>query len=196
LDVVGNPVVVTDPRGVEVQTQTFDLLGRPLTTHSPDAGETATLFDVGGQPLWQWKSGDLGIEVELDGLRRKVRTWEWDTATATKRLRARLVYGEALHDPGVFDPAAAYLRGRVHRVYDTAGLVEMEYDFKGNVLTTTRRYFEDDEEDVDWQSFDAVVHPFDGDDPSTVAVLHDGDGGGNPGAVSLLEAEAFAVADT
>src|SRR5690606_15030064 len=104
LDVVGNPVVVTDPRGVEVQTQTFDLLGRPLTTHSPDAGETATLFDVGGQPLWQWKSGDLGIEVELDGLRRKVRTWEWDTATATKRLRERLVYGEALHDPGVFDP--------------------------------------------------------------------------------------------
>ncbi len=196
LDIAGNPVVVTDPRDVDVQAQTFDMLGRPITTESPDGGDITALLDVAGQPLFLWKSGDLGIEIEVDALRRKVRTWEWDTDAETKVLRERFVYGEALLDIGTYDPADDHLRGRLVRVYDTAGFVELSYDFKGNVLSTTRRFFDDDEEDVDWQPFDPVAYPYAGDDKDTVAELHDGDGGSNPGAVSLLETEAFTVADT
>ena len=38
LDVQGNPLVVTDARGNDIQTQTFDMVGRPLYTDSADAG--------------------------------------------------------------------------------------------------------------------------------------------------------------
>ena len=196
LDVAGNPTLVTDPRGVEVQPRSFDMLGRPITTESPDGGDVTALLDVAGQPLFLWKSGDLGIETERDALRRKVRTWQWDTSAATKALRERFVYGEALDDPGSYDPKDDHLRGRLVRVYDTAGFVELSYDFKGNVVSTARRFFADDEQDVDWQSFDPVSYPYAGDDKDSVAELHDGDGGANPGAASVLETEDFTVADT
>ncbi len=196
LDAVGNPLVVTDPREVEIQTQSFDMLGRPITTESPDGGDVTALLDVAGQPLFLWKPGNLGIETEVDALRRKVRTWQWDTDAETKVLRERIVYGEALDDSGTYDPKDDHLRGRLYRIYDTAGMVELSYDFKGNVLTTTRRFFDDDEEDINWQSFDPVAYPFVGDDKDSVAELHNGDGGSNPGAASLLESEEFTVSAT
>jgi RHS repeat-associated protein len=196
LDVVGNPLTVTDPRGTVVQTQTVDMLGRHLSSTSPDAGNVTGLLDVAGQPLFLWKSGNLGIEAEHDLLRRRVRTWEWDTAGSTKVLRERFVYGEALDDPGTYDPAVDHLRGRVYRCYDTAGALELSYDFAGNVRTTTRRFFDDAEEDIDWSPFDPVGYPFTGDDTGSVAELEAGDGGSNPGAVSVLETEDFAVIDT
>ncbi len=196
LDAVGNPLVVTDPREVEIQTQSFDMLGRPITTESPDGGDVTALLDVAGQPLFLWKSGDLGIETEVDALRRKVRTWQWDTDAETRVLRERTVFGEGLDDSGTYDPKDDHLRGRLYRIYDTAGMVELSYDFKGNVLTTTRRFFDDDEEDINWQSFDPVAYPFVGDDKDSVAELHNGDGGSNPGAASLLESEEFTVSAT
>ena len=105
-----------------------------------------------------WKSGDLGIEVEVDALRTKVRTWEWDTGAETRKLRERFVYGEALSSP-----AALHLRGRLYRVYDTAGYLEHTYDFKGNVLSASRKFLDDPEEDVDWSAFDEADEPFDED---------------------------------
>lgn len=183
LDVVGNPVVVTDARGNAIQSQRFDQLGRPFVTLSPDGGDVVALLDVAGQPPFLWKSGDLGIETEVDALRRKVRTWQWDTSASTKVLRERFVYGEALYvpdDPGPppvpgYDPADDHLRGRLYRVYSAACVDEFAYDWKGNVASTTRRFFDDEEADVDWSTHDPVAYPYDPavpDDADTVADLH------------------------
>jgi len=87
LDVAGNATLVTDPRGVDVQAQTFDLLGRPITTTSPDSGDDAALLDVDGQPRMVWRSGDLGVEATYDALRRRVASWERDTDAETKVQR-------------------------------------------------------------------------------------------------------------
>jgi YD repeat-containing protein len=152
LDVAGNATLVTDPRGVDVQAQTFDLLGRPITTTSPDSGVDTALLDVDGQPRMVWRSGDLGVEATYDALRRRVATWEWDTDAETRVQRDAFVYGE-----GETDPEDDHLRGRLVRVFDPAGLLAFTYDFKGNVTSTTRRFFEDDEADVDWSAADPEV---------------------------------------
>jgi RHS repeat-associated protein len=179
LDVVGNPLTVLDARANIIQSQDFDILGRPITTSSPDGGDATALLDATGQPLLLWRSGDLAIEVELDALRRKVRTWEWNTDAETRVLRERFVYGEALYDELSYEPADDNLRGRLYRVYDTAGFIELSYDWKGNPLSTSRRFFEDDEADIDWT-------PHDDEDPAT---LH-------TAAEAELEPDPFTVAQT
>ena len=59
MDINGSPPVVRDARSNAIQTQTFDMLGRPIRTISPDAGDSDVLLDVAGQPLIAWKSGGL-----------------------------------------------------------------------------------------------------------------------------------------
>jgi RHS repeat-associated protein len=99
-----------------------------------------------------WRSGDLGVEATYDALRRRIATWEWDTDAETRVQREQFVYGE-----GKTDPEDDHLRGRLVRVFDTAGSLAFTYDFKGNVLSTTRRFFDDDEADVDWSTADPEV---------------------------------------
>ncbi|MCK6508227.1 hypothetical protein L6R53_33520, partial [Myxococcota bacterium] len=53
------PTLLTDPRSVQIHNQKGDMLGRVAYENSADAGETWTLLDVAGQPVRQWKSGDL-----------------------------------------------------------------------------------------------------------------------------------------
>jgi RHS repeat-associated protein len=190
LDVVGNPRTVTDARGNAIQEQTFDLLGRPILTSSPDGGDVTLLLDVGGQPRFAWKSGDLCEEAEFDALRRKVRTWEWATSgTPAKTLRERIVHGEALDDPGTYDPRDDDLRGRVVYVFDGAGSVETAYDWKGNATSVTRRFATDGESVPDWTAHDGGAYPFAGDDAASVdAFLASAD--------ADLESEAFAASST
>jgi hypothetical protein len=56
-------------------------------------------------------------------------------------LRQRFIYGD---DGEVSDPAALNMQGRLHRHFDEAGVIEISrYDFKGNVLTQSRRAIAD-----------------------------------------------------
>jgi hypothetical protein len=57
LDLAGNPTEVRDDKGLNattpyvLQTQAFDLVGRPLRTLTSDAGDTLVLLDLVGQPI-------------------------------------------------------------------------------------------------------------------------------------------------
>jgi RHS repeat-associated protein len=177
LDVLGNPRAVVDARANAsmtpwaTQSQTFDLLGRPILTESPDAGDVTALLDATGQPRFLWKEGDLAEEAEYDALRRKVRTWEWTTSgTPANILRERFVFGEALYDEGVYDPVADHLRGRLYRAYDGAGFVQAGYDWKGDTTTSTRRFLENEEAQGEWS--DGGAYPFEGDDADSVEAFH------------------------
>ena len=199
LDVVGNATDVVDARANaasvpwSTQSRSFDLLGRPITTTSADGGAVTALLDAGGAPRFEWHDGDVGLEIEVDALRRPVREWEWDTATPAKILRVRRVYGEALEDatatPPV-DPADADLRGRLVRVYDAACADAFTYDWKGNVTSTTRRFLADDEADVDWAGDDPVAYPYDPTVPDDAATVADLD------ASAELDSETFTVSTT
>ncbi len=136
LDIQGFPATLTDPRSIAIHIQKGDCLGRGAYEDSADAGETWTLLDVGGQPVRQWKSGDLSQRWTYDELRRLVQHHATVGAGGTERLVQLTIYGEILDSS--YD--ADNLRGRPWRSYDTAGVQTTgSFDFKGNPLSTERQ---------------------------------------------------------
>ena len=147
LDVQGNPLMVTDAMLKDVQTQTFDMIGRPLFTNSVDAGGTRGLADVASQPIRTWKSEDLAIRQQYDELRRPSHLWVHE-GVDPERLEQRSIYGESLSHAAAL---AANLIGRPYRTYDGAGVQSTgSYDFKGTPLSGTRRMLLEVDAQVDW----------------------------------------------
>jgi RHS repeat-associated protein len=136
LDIQGNQRAVTDARGVTVATHVFDMLGRKLFIHSVDAGDSTVLYDAMGAVAHEWNPNSVQIEREYDPLRRPRRVFATEVVNGTsqRRLAERTFYGETLTDG-----AAHNLRGRVYRQLDGAGMVTLEYDFKSNVIGSTRQ---------------------------------------------------------
>lgn len=129
LDIEGLQREVIDARGISVLCQDFDVTGRVLHTHSPDAGDRWVLPDIAGRPIRRWDSRGHEFRQSYDALRRPTELWSGDT------LIELAVYGE-----GHPEAEARNLRGQLHRSYDGAGLSEVErHDFKGNPVVTTRR---------------------------------------------------------
>lgn len=137
LDVVGNATSVLDARGITTAQESYDMLGRPMRSISPDAGTTRALFDVSGQAVRVLKDGDLLIETSYDALRRRT------TVTVTEgggspSIREVNEYGEDAPSP-----TSTNHRGRLWRQWDTAGRVVFdEYDLQGNALSVTRRFWD------------------------------------------------------
>ncbi|NDU72381.1 toxin [Actinomadura sp. DSM 109109] len=156
LDIEGNQRVVTDARGIAVTRSDFDMLGNPVHTASPDAGERWTLADATGKPIRSWDGRGFQRRTVYDGLRRPLAVFVADAEAAGERCVERIVYGEAAG-------AETNHRGRVHTVFDGAGvLVSEAYDFKGNLLRGTRRLLSDHRSEADWP---------DGADPATETLL-------------------------
>src|SRR5690606_8544353 len=91
-----------------------------------------------------------------DALQRPTHM-EVAVGTGAPSLVQRTVYGEAVdldpEDPPPPVPRSQEwnLRGQVYQVYDCAGLMTSEeFDFKGNLLRTTRRLAADYIEDPEW----------------------------------------------
>lgn len=147
LDVQGNPEVVTDARDVDIQSQTFDALGRPVYTRSRDAGDTRAFLDAVGNPLTVWRSGDLQVVHAYDALRRRT-TLTVTEGVGPARVKEVNVYGE-----GLAEPEALNHRGRLYQQWDTAGRAVFDaYDFKGNLLSSTRRFWADIDTEVEWST--------------------------------------------
>ena len=131
LDVQGNQLRVVDAQDKEVADQVFDMLGRRLRLKSCDAGESWTIPDVAGQPLYSWNQRGHVIRYAYDELRRPTQlhtTRPGETEVVTERT----FYGEAL-----LDGVDRNLRGRVCAQYHGAGLQTLEQcDSKGNVVST------------------------------------------------------------
>ncbi len=163
LDVQGNPLTVTDPRGNAIQVQIFDLLGRPLFTGAADegygttsgAGETRILPDIAGQVVQTWRSHTSSDELVLvrtfDALRRPLTLRYTDDVDSDVLVEVH-IYGD--FDGGVGTKA----KGRLFRLYDTAGQLEIsEYDFKGNVVAMRKTLPADLTADVDWDGIETAT---------------------------------------
>ncbi|MEL6348733.1 MAG: RHS repeat-associated core domain-containing protein [Myxococcota bacterium] len=162
LDIQGNPVSVTDPRGNIIQVQDFDILGRPAFTGAADEGYDPSLSmtantkgqswafgGVDGQPVRMWRSGNLTTRHTYDALRRPVSRFA-DTG-AGERLVEHQVYGELSGAGG----ATTNLLGKPFRAYDGAGMIEVAaYDFRGNPVTTKRVILDDPRSEPDWSGLE------------------------------------------
>lgn len=66
------------------RTFTYDLLGRKLTTHDPDAGDSQSSYDPAGQVTWTTDGKNQKISYTYDDLGRKTAQWAGDPGTGTK----------------------------------------------------------------------------------------------------------------
>jgi hypothetical protein len=165
LDVEGNALAITDVRGVTVQTAVFAMNQQLLNTTSCDAGQHWTLNDVMGQPFRWWDARGNAVRTVFDTMRRPTQLFVQPLASTTpgspsppppqEMLAEVRVYGE-----GVAKPEASNLRGKLYEVYDGAGAVKSSpYDFKGNLLTTTRRVTLTYQAVPDWSALAQLTDP-------------------------------------
>jgi RHS repeat-associated protein len=160
LDIEGNQRAVIDANDRVVMRYDYDMLGNRIHQISMEAGARWMLNDVAGKPIRSWNSRKHVFITEYDALRRPVRS-------LVKGGDANEPNAEVFADPIVFErtvygdsPDAglnpeqrqeANLQGKVYRQYDGAGVVTNEaYDFKGNLLRSTREIAQKYKETINW----------------------------------------------
>ena len=161
LDIEGNQREVIDAKGRIVMRYDYDMLGNRIHQASMEAGERWMLGDVAGNPIGAWDSRGHHFRTDYDALRRV--TQQVVEGTDAERsdprtlsnpiLYQKLVYGEEL--PAGREAAAAQnLLTRVWKQFDGAGVVaSAPYDFKGNLVRSSRRLVKDYKAIPNWQSF-------------------------------------------
>lgn len=129
----------------------YDLLGNGLYSDSMDAGERWMLNNVAGNPIRGWDSRGHRTRTTYDELQRPTYTYG-QPENGAEYLAQHLVYGETLADP-----TATNHRGQVYQVRDGAGIVtSVAYDFKGNLLSSTRQLLVNYRDQVDWDRSPAL----------------------------------------
>ncbi|HKY21466.1 MAG TPA: SpvB/TcaC N-terminal domain-containing protein [Vicinamibacterales bacterium] len=145
-DIENAPRLTEDALGRSVMRSDYDLLGATIYRKSADAGERWMLADVTGQPLIAFDGLGRRVRTTCDVLRRPVGVYVRE-ADGTERLAERTVYGEEIPDALEHN-----LRGKPAQLFDGAGVVTNEaFDFKGNLLSTTRQLATAFRNEPDWQ---------------------------------------------
>ncbi|MEU6250686.1 SpvB/TcaC N-terminal domain-containing protein [Glycomyces sp. NPDC047010] len=143
-----------DARDRLVTSGVADLLGRAVTGESAERGRRWHLSDVGGRLVRAWDEHGRSSRVEFDGAHRPVASFATEPGEGETAI-GRVVYGDA-------HPQAAErnLTGRIHMVFDAAGVVVFErYDHKGAPLDVVRRLCADPATDPDWGALVGVEDP-------------------------------------
>jgi RHS repeat-associated protein len=154
-----------------VMRYAYDMLGNRIHQLSMEAGARWMLNDVAGKPIRAWDSRGHNFVTTYDALRRPVeQTVRGTTADSDPRTLNRdiwvdkIEYGEPptnATDAQEREAQRLNLRTRIYRHSDSAGVVTNAsldatgnpteaYDFKGNLLQSTRRLVSDYKTIPDW----------------------------------------------
>ncbi len=145
LDIEGRQLSITDALGRRIMSYTYDLVGNRIYQSSADAGDRWTIDEVTSKPLRTWDSLDHRFRYEYDVLRRQTNFFV-RIGNQAEKMAESIVYGE-----GQPNDLALNLRGKLFKSLDGAGLaVNNAFDFKGNLLNSSRQLLRDYREDVDW----------------------------------------------
>jgi RHS repeat-associated protein len=148
-DISGHQLSVTDPRGNVTISYQHDMRGALASYDSADDGARWMLENVADDPLRTWDERDHTFVFSYDDpLHRPTtkRVVGGDAAQPLDHVFERLVYGA---------DAIKNLRTRVAVRYDTAGKVaNLAFDFKGNLLSSSRRFAKDYRSVPDWSGAD------------------------------------------
>jgi RHS repeat-associated protein len=153
----------------------YDIAGNLLFQHSMDAGERWMLNDAAGKPMVAWDSRGHAFRTDYDPLHRPTGSFVKgaDPLDANRIIQfEKLVYGDTpgngLSDiPANDQTRKLNLRGKPYRHHDTAGLVtslgrnpltgaDEAFDFKGNLLRSTRQLLSDYKTTPDWSQNPAL----------------------------------------
>jgi RHS repeat-associated protein len=146
-DIEGNQRDVIDALDRIVMRYDYDMLGGQVYSTSMEAGERWMLNDAAGKPLYGWNSRDHRLRTTYDALRRPTEVHLQEGGGA-ELLVARTVYGESQTNA-----EASNLRGKPYQAFDGAGVVTTgAYDFKGNLLSSSRQLAADYKSTPDWSA--------------------------------------------
>ena len=151
LDIESNLRSITDARGNTVMQYKYDMLGNQLYSLSMDAGERWMVNDVMGKPMKSWDSRNHIFRYEYDRLHRPIKTYV-TTGDAAEINFGKIIYGDVYGEDAETNKAPN-LRGKVYQQFDAAGIVtNVNYDFKGNLVESSRQLCKDYKNDIDWNS--------------------------------------------
>jgi RHS repeat-associated protein len=144
-------------------TPCYDITGNLLFQHSMDAGDRWMINDAAGKPMLAWDSRRHSFLTDYDELHRPVASFvtgpEFDTVNHTVQFE-KIVYGDTPNN-GLAAPGNLNLRGKAYQYHDSAGIVvsagrnpttgaDEAFDFKGNLLRSTRQLVKDYKATPDW----------------------------------------------
>jgi RHS repeat-associated protein len=145
LDIEGNQRSVTDALSRTIMVYDYNMLSTRIRQDSTDAGTRWMLNDAVGKSLRRWNSRGHRLRYEYDPLERPMNLFV-QTDDGREQLVERAVYGE--DQP---DAVALNLRTKAFQQFDEAGIVTNHaYDFKGNLLRTSRRLLRNYQDSTDW----------------------------------------------
>ncbi|MBS1693782.1 MAG: VCBS repeat-containing protein [Actinobacteria bacterium] len=167
-----------DPLGRIVMRYSYDLLGNRIHQHSMEAGARWMVNDVAGKPIRAWDSRGHTFTTNYDALRRPVEQTVRGTVSDADPLKPnsdprtlnrdilvdKIEYGEPPLNATPAQEREAQrlnLRTRILRHSDSAGIATNArldaggnptdaYDFKGNLLRSTRQLVSDYAAIPDW----------------------------------------------
>ena len=147
LDPEGKPLAVIDALGREATEYRYDVAGNVLYEKRLDSGARWTLNHAAGKPVRAWDDRKFQRRIVYDALGRPTGLYV-SANGAPEILAERTEYGES-------KPAAESTnhRTRVWKLHDAAGRVVSErYDFKGNLLRSTRTFLKSYSQKADWSA--------------------------------------------
>ncbi|WP_217644950.1 SpvB/TcaC N-terminal domain-containing protein [Geodermatophilus amargosae] len=170
LDIQGNQRVVRDAiqqagdsLGRIVMRCTYDMLGNRICQFGMDAGARWRLNDVAGKPVRVWDSRGHNFTTTYDALRRPVeQTVRGTTSESSPQTQNRDILVDKIdYGESVAHAATLNLRTRIYRHLDSAGVATNAslgaddspteaFDFKGNLLRSTRQLVSDYTAIPDW----------------------------------------------
>lgn len=154
LDVSGNPITVTDARGLTAFSYTMDMLDRVCTSASADAGQVWSLHDGHGREIHAWNARGVHERRTFDLLDRPTGL-SVDGALGLNHIVERIVYGE---DASITDAVSRNLRGRAAVHFDQAGVVRTEqHSPGGELLRAERQLLHDYKAEPNWSDPAGVV---------------------------------------
>ena len=132
----------------------YDMLSNRIHQASMEAGERWTLNNIAGKPIRAWDGRGFTRRMTYDALQRPIGLYV--TETGNEQLVELTVYGEA-HPQA----EALNLRGKAFMQFGGAGVVtnsgqnpqtgkEEAYDFKGNLLRSTRQIASEHKQQINW----------------------------------------------
>jgi RHS repeat-associated protein len=145
LDIESNQRAVIDALGRVIMRYDYDMLKTRLRQISVDSGMRWMLNDALGKSLLMWDSRGHRFRHEYDALHRPTNFYV-RVDHEPEFLAERMIYGE-----GQPNDLALNLRNKPYQQFDAAGLITNDhYDFKGNLLKSTRRLLDDYRNEVNW----------------------------------------------
>ncbi|PNP61027.1 hypothetical protein FNYG_14241 [Fusarium nygamai] len=144
LDIEGKEHEMRDSKERQVVINVFGQAGQLLYSKNMESGERWSLADINGLPIRRWDDRKQQFRMMYDLLRR-VDAVFLTSGENTEIMMSRTVHGDRVPDPEKFN-----LRGRVVEQHDQSGISSSrDYDFKGNLITATRRAAREFRKDID-----------------------------------------------